>query len=322
LHPVMLRIFGFPIHSYGVMLACAFLFGIWLMTRQVKAFGDDPDDVQNFSLWVLLSSILGARLFHCFVFWEHYAHQPWMIFNVREGGLVFYGGFIGGAVGGLIFLKLKKKNMAAWADFVAPLLASGLAIARIGCTLAGCCYGKACPENFPLAITFPPETVGLAGVPLYPTQPAESFFSFLIFLALYFVIRPRKKFHGEVMAYFLVMYGIVRSTLEFFRNDPRGFLGLFSVSGDPGMTAENASGLWKVLLYTEAAFEKTAGLYQIQLSESQAVSLIFFVIAGVFFIVLPKRTPVDRVTETAPKPRETVSGKTGGTGKRKKRKGR
>ena len=294
----MFEIFGFPIHSYGVMLALAFLFGIWLLTRQVREFGDDPDDVQNLALWILIPSVLGARLFHCVVFWEHYAHQPWMIFNVREGGLVFYGGFIGGALGAFIFLKRKKKSIAAYSDFVAPLLASGLAIARIGCTLAGCCYGKACSPDFPLALTFPPETVGKAGVPLYPTQPAESFFSLLIFLALWFVIRPRKKFHGEVMAYFLIMYGIVRSTLEFFRNDPRGFLELFTVHGQPGMSADTASGLWKLLLYTEAAVETRKGLYQIQISESQTVSLILFTIAAAIFIVLPKRTTVDKVAKT------------------------
>ncbi len=320
MHPVMFRIFGFPIHSYGVMLAIAFLFGIWLLSRQVREFGDDPDDVQNLALWILIPSILGARLFHCAVFWQHYIHEPWMIFNVREGGLVFYGGLIGGALGAIIYFKRKKKNVAAYADFIAPLLASGLAIARIGCTLAGCCYGKACPADFPLAMVYPPETVGVSGIPLYPTQPAESFMSFLIFLILYFYIRPRKKFHGAVIAWFLILYGVVRSTLEFFRNDPRGFVGLFTVHAPAGMTPDNASWFWKILLYSEAAVEKGAGLYQLRISESQTVSLILFAIAAALFITLPKRTAVDKVDKTPPPPRPEASGNKG-KAKKKKRKG-
>ncbi len=314
MHPVIFRIFGFPIHSYGLMLALAFLFGIYLLGRQAKEFGDSPDHASNIAIWVLIPAMIGARLFHCFVFWEHYSHNLLAIINVREGGLVFYGGLIGGALGGLAYLKRAGLDMAAYTDFVAPTIAAGLGITRLGCLMAGCCHGKTCPADFPLGITFPSESAGISGIPLYPTQPAESFFSFLIFLLLWFVVRRRKYFHGQVMATFLIAYGVIRSTLEFFRNDPRGFLGLFTVHGSPGMTWENAGGLWKAFLYTETLVEKSAGSYTVQLSESQAVSIVMFVIAALMFIFLPAHHPATKMSlapaaAPSPGPAEKKRGK-------------
>lgn len=296
--PVLFRVFGFPIHSYGVMLAAAFLFGLALVGRQARLIGDDPNHAGNLALWILVPAMIGARLFHCLVFWEHYVQNPLAILNVREGGLVFYGGLIGGTAGGLAYMKRSGLPAGVYADFVAPAIALGLGLARIGCLLAGCCHGKACPPDFPLALTFPPESAGISGIPLYPTQPAEAAFSFLIFFWLYFRVLPRKRFHGQVMASFFVAYGLVRSGLEFFRDDPRGFLGLFSLHAAPGLSGDTATGLWKALLYTQAAVEESPGVYRIQISESQALSVILFGVAAFMFIVLPKICPVDRIPKS------------------------
>ncbi|MCB1153991.1 prolipoprotein diacylglyceryl transferase, partial [bacterium] len=265
---------------------------------------------------------VGARLFHCFVFWDHYKAHPWQIFNVREGGLVFYGGFIAGSAAGLLYLRRKHLDLAQYSDIVAPTVALGLGFARIGCFLSGCCHGKACPASFPLGVTFPKETIGIAGIPLYPTQLAESFSSFAIFAILYFGVLPRKKFHGQVMALFLVLYGVMRSTLEFFRADPRGFLTLFQFSADAGRTADTATGLWKFLLVTEAVVETTPGQYAFQLSESQVVSLILFALAAVIFIWLPKRKPVDKIPASTPAPAKAAAVSAGKSGGGKKRKGK
>jgi len=316
MHPVMFRVFGFPIHSYGVMLALAFLAAITVTTRGAKKWGENPDHVSNMALWVLVFSMIGARLFHVLVFWGHYSQNFLQAFNVREGGLVFYGGFIGGVIGAFIYFRRHHLSTALYADLAAPAVALGLAVARIGCTLAGCCHGRPCPADFPGAMVFPPETVGIPRVPLYPTQPAESFLSFLIFLFLYFVIARRKKFHGEVMAWFLILYGVIRSFLEFFRNDPRGFLGLFSFSAEPGLTSQTATGFLKGLIYTSAVVEKAPGLYTFQLSESQVVSLVLFAVAAALFIFLPKRMPVGNIPDVPKAP--ASAGKKGSGKKRKK----
>ncbi|MCC6157217.1 MAG: prolipoprotein diacylglyceryl transferase [Deltaproteobacteria bacterium] len=295
MHPVLFTIFGVPVHAYGVMLACAFLGAIWIASRQVKEAGGDPEHISNMAIYVVILSMIGARLFHCFVFWDHYKDNPLQILNVREGGLVYYGGLIGGAIAGLAYLRRQKLPLAMYSDFVAPGIAFGLGTARIGCFLAGCCHGKTCPADFPFGVTFPPQSVGLSGVPLYPTQFAESILSYAICLFLYFVVRPRKRFHGQVIASFLVLYGLARIGLEFFRADPRGFMTLFHVSATAGLTAASATGLWKLLLATEALFETGPGLYAFRLSESQVVSLLLFGVSAVLWATLRKTQAVSKM---------------------------
>lgn len=322
MHPVLFRVFGLPIHSYGVMLALAFLGAIYIASRQVKEFGGDPEDISNMAVWVVIFAMIGARLFHCFVFWDHYRDNPLQILNVREGGLVFYGGLIGGSLAGLLYLHRKKRPLAAYTDFVAPGIAFGLGTARIGCFLAGCCHGKVCPPHYPFSVTFPNETIGLAGVPLYPTQIAESFLSYAIAAFLFFYVRKHKTFHGQVIAVFLVLYGIARSTLEFYRADPRGFLTLFTFSSEPGRTAETASGLWPFLLKAEALIESAPGVYGFRLSESQVVSLILFAVAGALWAFLRKRAAVSMMPIASPaasaarRPAAVSGSKAGKKGKR------
>ncbi|MBZ0270621.1 prolipoprotein diacylglyceryl transferase [bacterium] len=301
--PVLFDIFGFAIHSYGVMLAVAFIAAIAVASRHAKRLGENPDHIGNMAVWVVILAMIGARLFHCAVFWREYVERPLMIFNVREGGLVFYGGFIGGVIGAMIYFHRHNLDKLLYADIVAPTVALGLGFARIGCFLAGCCHGKACPAEYPFAVTFPPETIGIPGIPLYPTQLAESVLSFGVFAILTWIVWPRRRYAGQVIAWFLVLYGAMRGFLEFFRADPRGFATLFHFSGEPGRVAETSTGLWKALLWSEAVIETSAGTYAFRVSESQLVGLVLFAVAAVMFVVLPRKRPVDKITE--PEPIET-----------------
>lgn len=276
------------LHSYGFMLAVAFLVGIWLASREAKRLGENPDDVQNLAFWILLSSIVGSRLFHVIVFWDQ-MDSIWEPFKIWEGGLVYYGGFLGAVLASIIYTRLKKMDFWQFSDILAPSVALGLMFGRIGCTLVGCCYGKPCGPDFPLGITFPPETIGVAGVPLYPTQPAEAIGSLAIFLFLWLFLRYRRKFRGQVLSVFVLLYSLLRTVLEFWRADPRGFLQIFSITGEPGLTAQTAGGLMGGLLWTETLTEVGAGVYAVQLSESQVVSIALSLAVAVFWVYKSRR---------------------------------
>ncbi len=276
------------LHSYGFMLAMAFLVGIWLASREAKRLGTDPEDVQNLAFWILLSSIVGSRLFHVIVFWEQ-MDSFWEPFKIWEGGLVYYGGFLGAVTASIIYTRIKKMDFWQFGDIIAPSIALGLMFGRTGCTLVGCCYGKPCGPDFPLGITFPPETIGVAGVPLYPTQPAEALGSLAIFLFLWLFLRHRRKFRGQVLAVFVLLYSLLRTILEFWRADPRGFLRLFTVHGEPGLTAQTVGGFKGALLWTETLAEVGPGVYAVQLSESQVVSIVLSLAIAVFWVYKSRR---------------------------------
>ena len=191
-----------PIHSYGFMLAMGFLSAIFLLGILARKAGESEDHVYGLAYVVVFSSILGSRLFHCIVYWENYISEPWRALFVWEGGLVFYGGLLAASIAPYFYFRKYHLNYWKWADMSAPGIALGLAWGRMGCFMVGCCHGKTCPADFPLALTFPPTTIGVAGVPLYPTQLWSIGANLLIFAALWFIVYPRKKFHGQVMAIF------------------------------------------------------------------------------------------------------------------------
>jgi phosphatidylglycerol:prolipoprotein diacylglycerol transferase len=224
MHPILVQFFGFSVHSYGVMLAIAFIVGISLAAREALRTGVDPEKVLNLSFWILVSSILGSRLFHCVVFYPQYLRDPLRVLKLWEGGLVFYGGFIGALLAGFFFCRAQRLNYWELADLLIPSVMLGLMFGRIGCTLAGCCFGRACGPDFAFGITFDnPLGLGVKNTPLYPTQVISAINGFLIFLLLW-LYRKKKRFHGELLAIALVVYGVTRTLIEVLREDPRGFL--------------------------------------------------------------------------------------------------
>ena len=293
-----------PIHSYGFMLAMGFLFAIFLLLRQAKQQGESEDHVYGMAYWVVISSILGSRIFHCIVYWENYVSQPWRIFYVWEGGLVFYGGLIAAIIASEIYFLKNKLSFWKWADMGAPGIALGLAFGRGGCLLVGCCHGKQCPADFPMALTFPnTHVVELPGIPLYPTQIWSIIANLSIAAVLYFLFRPRKKYHGQVMAWFLILYSIFRTTVEFWRADPRGFLTLFHISGPAGATADTTTGIFSKLLFFETLSEVGihTGKFAFQISESQLVSIFMILFAIGISVYQRKHAKVNLTKEVQTK---------------------
>ncbi len=217
MHPVAFEIGDLAIHWYGVFLALGVLAGIWTASRRCVLDKLQPAVIIDLAPWLVGGVIVGARALYVATYWKsQFAGQPfWQIFNLRSGGLVFYGGLIGAVVTTYLYLHFKRLPTWKVADALAPSIALGHALGRVGCLMFGCCYGRIC--ELPWAIHFP---IGHESHPngVHPTQIYESMLNFGLYLALAWLYR-RKKFDGHVFGVYLVSYAIIRSFVELFRGD-------------------------------------------------------------------------------------------------------
>ena len=207
MHPIAFDLGGFAIHWYGVLLAVGMLAGVWTATRRCVLDKLQPTVITDLAPWLVGGVIVGARTLYVISYWDvQFAGKPlWHIFNLRSGGLVFYGGLIGAVAATYIYLKVKKLPVWKVADAMAPSIALGHAIGRIGCLMFGCCFGRVC--DLPWAVQFP------EGHPthpdyLHPTQIYESLLHFALYLRLAWLYR-RKKFDGQVFGMYLVVYALI-----------------------------------------------------------------------------------------------------------------
>ena len=230
MHPVLFKIFGFEIHTYGVFIATAFLVCTCLAIYLGEKEGINKDIIFDFIFYILIFSIIGARVFYVLINYPFYIKHPINILKIWEGGLVYYGGLIF-AVFAVIFYKKKYPEIKLFqiGDILLTVLPLGQAIGRFGCLSAGCCYGKPC--SLPWAITFTnPESLAPVNIPRHPTEIYHSLANILIFLILFTIIRNKRKFLGEITVLYGMLYSIGRFTVEIFRGDPRGHIFIFSTS--------------------------------------------------------------------------------------------
>ena len=222
--PILLKIpilGGIPIHGYGVMVALGFIVGSWYIKREAIRVGIDPNRAMDLIFYILIAALLGSRVLYVFTAeWDRFVANPLNLFKIWEGGLVFYGGFLGSLAVSSWYFRRHKLPVWKWCDLFIPAVALGHSFGRLGCFLAGCCYGRPLLENSWFAITFPDHVQSWAppNVPLYPTQLMESAAEFLTFLLLV-SFRKKKKFEGELFAGYLLIYAIVRGVIETFRGD-------------------------------------------------------------------------------------------------------
>ncbi len=200
------------------MLAVSFLVAILFVKRAAKHFDISPVIIENLAFYVMLGVIVGGRLLYAVFHWQQYAHDLLGILRIWEGGMMFYGGFIGGLFAGSLYLNRQQISVLALGDIVAPAVALGQFFTRIGCFLNGCCFGT--PSELPWAIKFPDNCVAggspVADFTLHPTQIYASLFG----LALFFFLksrlyRPHKT--GEIFSLYLIFSGIFRFSVDFIR---------------------------------------------------------------------------------------------------------
>lgn len=228
MHPILLKIGSFKIYSYGVFVAIGFIAALWVAGREISRKGLDREKFLDMGFWVVIAAIAGARIFHVLVYWDQYRSDPLEILKLWNGGLVFYGGFLAAVALCAYFLRRHRMPFLPVADASALGIPLGLGFGRIGCTAAGCCYGKL--TTVPWAVVYSdPASLAPLGVHLHPTQIYESLAGFAIFGTLY-LMRDRFRTPGMMFWTMIILYGVIRSILEIFRDDPRGFVGPFSES--------------------------------------------------------------------------------------------
>lgn len=256
--PILLDFGTFPLHTYGFLLALAFLSALWFTARAAGREGIDKGAVYDLGVYIAVSALLGAKLLFLVTEFRFYASHPDEILSLatlRSGG-VYYGGFILAAIAGIWMSR--RKGLPVWkvADLCSPGIALGQAIGRLGCFSAGCCYGK--PTSQPWGIFFSdPYSHQVVGVPLdvslHPVQLYQAAANLALFGLLWFSL-SRKRFDGQVFILYLVGYAASRFLIEFFRGDAgRGFV------------------------------------FGGALSTSQFIGLLLFPAAAVLFLVLRKR---------------------------------
>ena len=222
MHPILFKIGPITIYTYGVLIATAFFLGLALAARQARVEGEDPQKIMDLSFYILISAIAGSRLLYIVVEYKEYISNPLRIFKVWEGGLVFYGGFIMAMA--VVIIYVKKNEMSLWkvGDILAPSVAIGQGVGRLGCFFAGCCYGR--ETDVPWAVIFKnPNTLAPMDVHLHPTQLYDSANGFIIF-AILLILRKFKKFDGQLFWTYTLLYAVGRFIVEIFRGDERGFV--------------------------------------------------------------------------------------------------
>ena len=214
---ITFQVGGFNIYWYGVLVAIGFVVGLWTASRRALHAGIQGEIVADLGPWLLLGTLVGARALYVFSYWrESFAGKPlWELFNIRSGGLVYYGGFIGASLACILYVRLKKLALWKIADILAPSIALGYAIGRVGCLMNGCCYGR--PTNLPWALHFPADHE-TRGQGVHPTQIYESALNLGLYGALAWLFR-RRQFDGQVFATYLVSYAMLRAFVESFRGD-------------------------------------------------------------------------------------------------------
>jgi len=214
MHPILFEFSGIKIYAYGVLMALAYLLGFALIVYRARQANDNPDDYLEAAIWYIIAGIGGARLFYFIWYPQVFFNDPLgSLFS--QGGLVWYGGVIGVMMATLVFVRLKKLTLGHFGDIVAPAAALGLAIGRIGCLLAGCCYGAVC--DLPWAIHYPHshETQGL------PVHPAPLYETVLMLLVTVWLLKidKNKPFEGFTLWWFFILASLVRFGLEYLRGD-------------------------------------------------------------------------------------------------------
>jgi phosphatidylglycerol---prolipoprotein diacylglyceryl transferase len=256
MYPELFRIGNFPITTYGIFLAVGMLLALIVASRLATRDGLSKDRIYDLGLWTLVGGLVGSKILMYFVEPDV---QLLSLDFLRSGG-VFYGGLIGGFLAFVLCARIYKLPFWKVADAFVPGLALGQAFGRQGCFSAGCCWGK--PTMLPWGVHFTEAGHEYTGVPivygdgsacyLHPTQLYESFIMLAVFGVLFYLHR-RKKFDGQVLIAYGIIYAIVRFSIEFLRDDPRGDLfGLTTMTG---------------------------------LSTSQLVSIIVFIAAVVFMFL-------------------------------------
>jgi len=233
--PILFRLDGLTIYAYGFFLILGIVVaGILSFLKVQKAGLSIPFEREvDLFFYTVLSALFGSRILFVLINFDFYRKNPLKILDIREGGLVFYGGLLLAMGVGIVYMYKYRLPVSRLFDLISPFLALGLFFGRIGCFFAGCCYGK--ETSLPWGVIFTdPNSLGRLNVPLHPTQLYDAANGLAIFLFLSWAER-RKSFDGQIFSLFILLYSISRFFIEMLRGDPRGFFFRETISTSQGI---------------------------------------------------------------------------------------
>lgn len=227
MYPRLFEFGWFTVYSYGLLLALAYLLGLQMALVRARHRGMDSTRVMDLGIWIIISALIGAKLMLLIVDWDYFSRNPRELLSLAQSGGVFYGGLILALIVALWYMWRHRMNVWAVCDVFAPGIALGHVIGRLGCFLAGCCYGR--PTDVAWAVRFTdPFAAANVGTPLHmdlhPTQLYEAGAELLILGLLLGTERMGRPFPGRTFWSYMFVYGVSRFIIEMYRGDPRGFV--------------------------------------------------------------------------------------------------
>jgi phosphatidylglycerol:prolipoprotein diacylglycerol transferase len=214
MYPIPFHIFGFPVSSFGLMLALGFLVGTWIASRRMEELGIPPELASSMLIYCMVGGVLGAKFYWAIDTAIRAPGAPFLQLLLSRDGLTFYGGLIGAILGAVLGTRIHRIPILAFANSAALAAAIGQAIGRIGCLLVGDDYGR--PTDLPWGIAFPegaPPTLET----VHPTQIYESVWLFGVTALLW----RRRKQSPFLFGEYLVLNGVGRFVIEIWRVNPR-----------------------------------------------------------------------------------------------------
>lgn len=216
----------FTIHGYGLMIAIGILCCVAMASYRAKKNGLDQEAIVDIGIYGVIGGFLGAKILYVIVEFKTFIKDPKTVLGSE--GFVVYGGIIAGFLTAIVYCRIKKLYFLEYFDLAVASISMAQGFGRIGCFLAGCCYGKETQGG--LSVIFTDSDYAPNNIPLIPTQIYSSILDFLHFFLLLYIAR-HKKAEGEVAACYLIFYSVGRFILEFFRGDlERGSIGVLSTS--------------------------------------------------------------------------------------------
>jgi phosphatidylglycerol---prolipoprotein diacylglyceryl transferase len=261
MHPILFEVGSVTIYTYGFCIAIGALLGLTYMTWQgKKQFGLTFDATNSLFIFIVVAAIIGGKVFFFFEDPAYYVKNVGKLFT--GSGFVFYGSFLFAVPVMLWFFKRHKIPTMAMLDVMAVVTCIVHGFGRVGCFMAGCCYGKPTESIFGVTFTNPVCQAEPLNTPLHAAQPYEAGFIFCL-LAILTILKARKQFDGQLFLLYLIIYSVGRAVLEIFRGDlARGFI------------------------------------VKDWLSHSQFISIIIIVVAGICYLRLSKKRQATKQTKS------------------------
>lgn len=230
MYPILFKLGPISIFTYGFFLALGFVTAILLAGREARRLGLPAGRFYDLCFYSIVASLVGSRLFYVLTELPYFLANPLQIFVLWKGGLIFHGGLVLAVAVALFYMHRYRMPWRVTFDAMAVGMPVGQIFGRIGCFMAGCCYGK--PSDLPWAVTFKhPDTLCPFQEALHPSQLYEALLLVPVFGVLYW-LRTRKRFQGQLLLTYFFLAGSVRFVVEFFRH-PFDYRGPLLLGGMP-----------------------------------------------------------------------------------------